>query len=505
MNDIETILRSIIYIRDPEVATYITKEDCIRNFTIMQELVPKEPEIKAVKAIYYKIKDFIMSCEGKPEPPSIEYLYGYFKLVEGSESVITLLNIIKNKIPYVGMDLRTIIKDYNDKCNSDEFSKLLNEGNTIAGPNGMHIGTGRNKIHLKGIEDAIDHINRGAHELINSNVIVRTEGQIISEKMIREAREDYRKTQRNPTDSIGIKTWLTAIDNCTGGLKSGELMIALAFTGHCKTTFAVNKAYRAIYGGWNSAFVTLEMSYKEIRDKLFVLHSCSPKFREVKKYSHLVGKLSYKDVSEAKLTDEGKSYYDFVCDDLEQNPGYGKMYVWQPTKSGTTLTDIEFKMRQYQQELSTTNRNLEFCIIDYISMLRADDHQKTKDPNETVNNIVRDLKKFCLTFNKGAGIRVLSPHQSNRDGYKAAKANEGKYDLTAISNCHEIERSADLVISIFKNEVTELQDILKICCLKNRRNPFFIPFDARITLNNGYIFDSKVDYTKIVDISDVID
>lgn len=511
MIEIDLIFRSIIYIKTSDGVETISQKDCVRNFRTLQDVVPEPPEEKAYKTLYYFILEYIKNCDTVDlEVPSFEFLKNHYQTVEGSESILVILDKIKGQQPYVGMDYRTIVKEYNEQQQILVLDKVLNNAQKIAST-GFDIVKGKNKTRLKGISDAISYIARETRALSISKLGIKTEGQIVSEEDVREAIEQYNKTEANPTDSIGIQTWLREIDDSTGGLKSGELMIVTAFTGHCKTTFALNKAYRALYGGWNTAFVTLEMSYKELREKIYVLHSCNPRFKALwPQYAHLVGKISYNNVRYGRLNKEEKEYYFKVCHDFDtgtESQKYGRFYIWQPEKTVTTLSDIDLKFRQFQQDLQLSGRNLEFGIIDYISLMGADEGERTRDHNETTNNIVKNLKRFCLTFNNGMGLRMLSPHQANRDGYREAKKNEGLYDLTALSNCHEVERSADLVISIFKFDSEGDNNRLKICCLKNRRNSFFKPFDACIDFETGFIWNfahAIVNADNIVDVSDII-
>jgi uncharacterized protein YoxC len=187
-------------------------------------------------------------------------MYNHFQTVEGSESVLVVLEKIKGQQPYVGMDYRVILKKYNEQQQILVLDKVLNNAQKIAS-SGLEIIKGKHKTKLKGISDSISYIARETKNLNQQLTGIKTEGQIVSEEDVREVKDAYNKAEANPTDSIGIQTWLKEIDESTGGLKSGELMIITAYTGHYKTTFSLNMAYRALYGGWNTAFVTLEMSY----------------------------------------------------------------------------------------------------------------------------------------------------------------------------------------------------------------------------------------------------
>jgi len=275
------------------------------------------------------------------------------------------------------------------------------------------------------------------------------------------------------------------------------LMLVAAAPGHCKTTFSLNMAYRAVYGGWNTAFVTLEMTMPEIRRAVYVLHSCNQRrFRKIcPEHSDLIGTLKYNDVAYGSLTEAENDYYKSVLRDIEESEDYGRLTVWQPDQTLTTVSDIDFKLRQIQQEYQAANRgDLEFVIIDYISLLGLDRENKTKDYNQDLNNIIKELKRLCLTFNNGKGLRILSPFQMNREGFREAEKNDGIYTHTALSNAHEAERSSDVVISLFLGSDDRRNGMIKICNLKARRDKPFDPFQACVNFDTKYIYDFAGDY-----------
>jgi hypothetical protein len=213
-------------------------------------------------------------------------------------------------------------------------------------------------------------------------------------------------------------------------------------------------------------------------------------FREkYPEYDQYVGNINYNDVVYGNLSDEEWEFYKLVIKDFKQNNPYGKFYVWQPDKAITTVSDVELKLRQYQYELQQDSEDLQFVIIDYISLMGIDKNERNNDYNQNLNTIIKRLKRLCLTFNNGKGIRMLSPFQTNREGYRKAKENEGQYDATALSNAHEAERSADVIISIFAGENERKSGMLKICNLKNRRDSLFEPLNACINFKTKCIYD----------------
>lgn len=490
MVDLDVVFRSIINFRNGSGSPTIPQNDLIKNLKIFNQLLPQAPEEKAYKFLYSFISEYVRNCDAEhPELPSYEFLSEHFSKVEGNESVLACLDKIKVQKPYMGQEYRQILNRYNDDQNLNRLEKVLSDVAKISST-GMEVGRGLNKRKLKGIMDGISYFATETKDLHRELTGIKLEGQIMSSEDSTEALEEYQKTKDNPTDSLGIYTGIDAIDDACKGLKNTELMLVAAYTGHCKTTFCLNMAYRAIFSGWNTAFVSLEMSFTELRRMIYVLHSCNPMFRKKHpKYAHLVGKLTYNGVAYGTLTSEEEAFYKLVVKDIIENEDYGKFYVWQPEKSVTTVADVDMKFRSIQHEFKSNGRDLEFGIIDYVSLMGAAENERTRDHNQTLNNIIKSMKRMCLTFNNGKGIRIVSPFQTNREGYKDAKANDGIYNSTALSNAHEAERSADVIMSIYISESDRNSGMLKICNLKNRRNKFFSPFKACINFESKYIYN----------------
>jgi hypothetical protein len=514
MTDLDLIFRSIVNFRTEKGQETIAQKDLLKNFRALQQIVPEPPEENAYKILYYFIWDYVKNCDtSETELPSYEFARNHFQMVEGNESVLGILEKIKSQQPYVGQDYRKVLQAYNKDQNILKLDKILSNSAKIAST-GMELGQGKKKVKVEGVLDAISYFARETKELHRSISLVKTESQIVSGEDSGEVMAEYKKAKADPTEGMGISTWLYEIDEATNGLKNTELMMVMAYAGHCKTTFSTNMSYRALFGGWNTAYISLEMNFDEIRRYMYILHSCNPKFKEIfPQYKHLVGNIGKNNVAYGLLTPEEEKYFFEVCKDFDKSystnsESYGRFFVWRPEKTVTTVSDIEFKLRQYQQELQIEGKNLEFVVIDYIGLMGADKEDRGRDRNEALNNIIRALKQLCLTFNNGKGIRILSPHQANRESYKEARKNEGLYNLTGMSNANEAERSCDLVVSSFKFDEEGDNNRLKICCLKNRRNKPFKPFDACVNFNTGFIWnygtmveqsDNLIDVTGVIE------
>lgn len=505
MIDLDVIFRSIINFKNKDGKETISQKDLLKNFRALQDVIPQAPEEKAYKVLYHAIYDYIKECDADVELPSFDYLRHRFETTEGNETVLSILEKVAVQKPYIGQDFRTVLKEYREEQHQQILDKLLNDSSKIASV-GMEIGKGRKKTKIKGVDQAIAYFGRESAQLQREITGVKTRTQIVSAEDSKEVQNEYDRAKADPTEAIGINTWLKQFDEGTGGLKRSELMSVVAFTGHCKSTFCRNMAYRALYAGWNTSFITLEMGCEETRRYMYVLHSCNPRFKDIyPEYADVVGKISVNNVAYGRLTEKEEKYFKLVCEDFDlslhpENESYGRFFLWQPEEAAT-LSNMEMKLRQDQQQLQAVGRDLEFVVIDYISLMTPDVWERDRDGNETTNKIIKNLKQLCLRFNRGKGVRLLSPHQANREGYKEAKKNEGLYGSTAASNAHEIERTCDLVMALYLFDEDGDNDRIKFSCLKNRRNKKVRPFDACINFESGFIYN----YSHAIENSDNIE
>lgn len=493
MIDIAILFRSIINFRDSSNKETIDQKNLVRNFRALQRHVPEEPEEKAYSTLYHFLLDHVRSCDAADdyELPSYEIIKKWFEESEGDESVLALLEKIRMQPPYVGQDYIKILRQYKLELDQQKLDQILVNTEKISKV-GVKEGKGKNSVTLKGIPDALDYFARQSRKIRQNVTGAKTESQIICKEDAQEVKDNYDKIKKDPMDVLGVYTGLDPIDNVCKGLKNTELMLVTAFTSQGKTTFSMYMAYKAIISGFNTAVITLEQTFEEIRQQIYIKHTCNPKFEKSHpQYKDLIGSIGVESVTYGGLSDREQEFFYAVCDDLAETEGYGKFDLWQPPKAQTTVADIEFKLMQIQQELKTKGQDLEFVVIDYISLLGMPIEERSRDANENLNNIIKQLKRLCLTFNNGKGLRIVSPFQANRKGWEEAKANDGVYHLTALSNAHEAERSSDVVIALFIDESWRDEGKVKISCLKNRRHPFFKPFNAKINFKPLFYSESN--------------
>jgi hypothetical protein len=117
-------------------------------------------------------------------------------------------------------------------------------------------------------------------------------------------------------------------------------------------------------------------------------------------------------------------------------------------------------------------------FVDHMGLMSP--RKWVQSTTDRLNEVLRDLKRLAMSFNHGEGIAVVGLFQINREGYKSALKNNGKYNLTALSYANEAERSSDIVTAGWIDDELKKKGRLQFQCLKSRDQAPFDDFYARI-------------------------
>ncbi len=259
------------------------------------------------------------------------------------------------------------------------------------------------------------------------------------------------------------------------------------------TTFALNWCYNLVtrYKS-NVLYVSLEMPYKQLRDKIYAIHSTHPKF------AHYGKGLDYEKIKYGLLDPTEERWFQEVAndfggsvvevksaDDLQPNPllnssDYGSFHVVSP-EDDVNMDDI-----RAMAELKHQEEEIHMVVIDHGLLVEARKKKRNKDTTSEMNSVLRDAKqRLALQFNHGEGMAVLVLFQINREGKAYADKNEGRYRLSALAQANETERSADIVTTSYLNDEHRAAGTMFFDNLKRRDGAHFPPFTAAIYWPSG--------------------
>jgi hypothetical protein len=292
-----------------------------------------------------------------------------------------------------------------------------------------------------------------------------------------------------------------------------ENFVANGFITH-NSSFMLNWAYnQAVFYKWNVLIFSLEMPYQQCRRMLYAMHSSHRKFNAIR---HQLGLqkdptaavcLPYTDVRDGTLKawhpNAEQFLEEYVIPDLNgttvitgvdpesglpwtNNYGKIRIEVADPEKNDFTVADLRQKA-----ELLYSQDPFNLIFVDHAGLMAP--RKWVSSTTDRLNEVVRDLKRLAMSFNKGQGIPVVSLFQIGREGYKSAlkfkeKGGTARYDLTTLAYANEAERSADVVTASWLDDGLAKANRVQFQCLKSRDQRPFEIFQARVEWGNRRLF-----------------
>ena len=158
---------------------------------------------------------------------------------------------------------------------------------------------------------------------------------------------------------------------------------------------------------------------------------------------------------------EGETYlYDVIAPDFYNVKDTGMIKILDETDfKSFSFAEIRAKLKEVDGEMfEKTGYGLDAVIWDHANLFKYNGSgAKFQSEGAEINAYVSYIRKLSIKFRKDKDgnwrkLAMLVLAQSNRDGFKRAQKLNGAYDLRAISEANELERSAMKVYSIYTSE-----------------------------------------------------
>ncbi|HLG97085.1 MAG TPA: replicative DNA helicase [Bryobacteraceae bacterium] len=294
-------------------------------------------------------------------------------------------------------------------------------------------------------EDEPDQILASAEESLLKLGDTRTGDTLVNPKRIIEEYEGGLNVFLDPGKRIkGLSTGFLKLDEMTGGLHEGELVILAARPAMGKTAFALNIAQHVALRPTEKqtvALFSLEMSRESLLTRLI----CAAARVDQQKF-----RASYLNQDERRRLAKAAS-------DLVQAP------LFIDDTPGAHLMDIHAKLRRLKAE-----HGLALVVIDYLQLMSG--RGRYENRNQEISTISRGLKLLA----KDLRVPMLVLSQLNR----APEIRQGDHrpQLSDLRESGSIEQDADLVAFIFREEVYKPQDeslkgLAELLLAKQRNGP----------------------------------
>ena len=453
----------------------------LRNFQSLRESglgfdIPED------EAIWTWIQDFVTQYHHVPDASTVR---GHFEAVNQMTVVDRLDSLILERSRTQGDFLKLLearLEDRRLRLTGEILREAANIANT-----GVTIRHGKKEEHLRGPIHALKYVVDRAVEVVTPSTGLRLSGDVTTDG--ESFLSEYERVESDPLAGIGQFCGIEQIDIAMKGFKRGELWTHAAFTGGLKSTFALNYHYnQAVYYRHSSVLVSLEMPYQQVRRILYAIHSAHEKFEDLRKKLGIRKCLDYNKIRDGELSEKEKELLKHVVADFN-NPDnkYGHIHieVADPDKSDYTVQD----MRSKRELLYSKDPGIRLITVDHAGLMQS--RGRYSSTTEKLNEVLRDLKRTAMSFNRGMGVAVVALFQISREGFKAAEKNGGSYSLVHLSYANEAERSSDVVTASWVDTALMESNLARFMCLKSRDNAPFKPFLAGVVWPCRRIFSTK--------------
>lgn len=302
----------------------------------------------------------------------------------------------------------------------------------------------------------------------------------------------------------GIMTGLAEIDETIGGLVPSTMSVVMGFTSQGKSLLANNIAYNAIVQGYNVIVLSLEISKLDCMFNFLSRHSNDKKFS---KYDYIPAREARLNKLKPEMLEYLKTV---VAPDFYSLPG--KLRILDETNfSNYSFSEIKSLLQSVDDEfIKVSGKGTDLIIVDHAQLLKFGG--KGSDTYSLMNEYVSFFRRMSLNFKKEngvtRGVHIMMVSQTNRGGWADAdKAGgqknqelRGMYSLTALAEANELERAANIVISIYTNIALRQSHECRCCILKNRNGaisdlPMSIEFYPEKYLLNSVTVNSVQEQT----------
>jgi replicative DNA helicase len=294
-------------------------------------------------------------------------------------------------------------------------------------------------------EEEPDQILANAEETLLKLGETRAKDALVNPQRIFDEFEGGINVFLDPSKRIkGLSTGFLKLDEMTGGLHAGELVILAARPSMGKTALALNVAQHIAMHPTEKqtvAVFSLEMS----RESLLTRMICAGARVDQQKF-----RAGYLNQDERRRLAKTAS-------ELVQAP----LYI--DDTSGTHMMDIHAKLRRLKAE-----HGLALVVIDYLQLMSG--RGRYENRNQEISTISRGLKLLA----KDLKVPMLVLSQLNRA--PETRPGDHRPQLSDLRESGSIEQDADLVAFIFREEVYKQEDerlkgMAELLVAKQRNGP----------------------------------
>lgn len=258
----------------------------------------------------------------------------------------------------------------------------------------------------------------------------------------------------------GLFTGIDDLDKTTSGFQRGTVASICGFTGHGKSTAINSIVYKNVMEGKKVLIFSIELppdlTWKQFETRYMFEHGLSVDVHAMTQ--HTLGESTEEQV---------KSYEPDFHRDVTPN-----LLIIDESKITKKMMMDYRKINKLLKAAERKLGGLDMVVVDHVGQLEL------LYP-ESGNIILKQLTSAAKTFKneRGEKIAMIWAVQCNREGNRRAIRREGQYDLQAIADLNEVERSSSYCVFLYTSDAMKITQETKVSMLKNRLGvPIPTPF-----------------------------
>jgi replicative DNA helicase len=296
-------------------------------------------------------------------------------------------------------------------------------------------------------EDAPEQILAGMEDSLLKLGEARAKDSLLSARDVFDREDGGINAFLDPARRVhGISTGFIKLDEMTGGLRGGELVILAARPAMGKTALALNIALHVATNKKNPkavAVFSLEMSKQSLLTRLI----CS------------LGRVDQQRFRSGYLDRDERGRLGIAAADLYEAP------LFIDDTSATTVMDINAKLRKLR-----ATADLGLAVVDYLQLMPVPNSGRNSNRTTEVGALSRGLK----LLSKDLDIPFLVLSQLSRAPEQ--RIGDHRPQLADLRESGSIEQDADMVAFIFRPEVyqkdrEDLRGVAELILAKQRNGP----------------------------------
>lgn len=250
----------------------------------------------------------------------------------------------------------------------------------------------------------------------------------------------------------GIKSGIPELDEVTYGFQPGTMAFISAFTGEGKTTLCDSITFKNVLEGKKACILSLELA----PDLVWLMFEARYMF-QVKNLQVTTQDFIMHRIPSDILEDVVKYEEDFKKDIMSNLIILDESYI---TKQ--QLLNYRALSAVYR-DIADRLGGLDIILVDHVGQFEL------LFPDNG-NAIVKSYQSMIKTFKDHRGVRPIGIFavQANRQGKLRATKRQGVYDLQAISDMNECERSATYVVFLYSSDDMKVMGEVKLTLAKHR-------------------------------------